>query len=298
MDVHVRDLRAFVVVAREGQVTRAAEQLHVSQPALSKQIRALEHRLGTRLFARTAQGVVTTPVGATLLSHAEGVIAAWDDAARAVERAKSEQASRLVVGMSTGLGRGLLPAVRSRFSTARPDAEVVLRAVGWGDPTGGLDGRTTDVAYVWLPLPSATTWTWIPVATEPCHVALPASHPLARRDTVTITDLLDEPFLALPPGAGAVRDRWLAVDARGGRPPRIGAEVASLDETYEALLDGRGVCLLAAGNAPLVARDGVVTRPVPDVPPSELVLAWRRDDTRPLVAAYARACHEVVAARR
>jgi DNA-binding transcriptional LysR family regulator len=86
---------------------------------------------------------------------------------------------------------------------------------------------------------------------------MPDTHPLAGRDVVDFTDLLDETFLALPHKAGPQRDYWLAVDARGGRPPRVGTEIASTDETYEALADGRGVCLIAAGNAPLITLGGV-----------------------------------------
>jgi DNA-binding transcriptional LysR family regulator len=90
-------------------------------------------------------------------------------------------------------------------------------------------------------------FTWIVVADEPRLVAMPQTHPLAAHDTVYFADLLDEPFLALPPSAGPLRHYWLALDARGGRPPVIGAEITSPDETYEALVDGRGVCLLASG---------------------------------------------------
>lgn len=103
-------------------------------------------------------------------------------------------------------------------------------------------------------------------------------------------ELLDEPFLALPAGAGPMRDYWLALDARDGRPPRIGAEIASTGETYEALLDGQGICLLAAGNAPLVALEGVITRPVRGLSSSQLALAWRVGEDRPLVVDYVRAC--------
>lgn len=88
------------------------------------------------------------------------------------------------------------------------------------------------------------------VAEEPRLVALPESHPLAAREEVDFADTADEPFLALPPSAGPLRDFWLALDERSGRPPRIGAEIAGTEETYEALVAGLGICLVAAGNAP------------------------------------------------
>lgn len=290
MDVHGRDLRYFVAVAEELHFTHAAERLFISQPALSKQIRMLERQLGADLFERDHQGVRLTVVGAALLPHARRVLDEWAAAAEAVERAKADQLATLVVGMSTSPGRGgLLPAIRSRFGEACPAARIELRQVSWADSSAGLADGSVDVAFVWLPLPEEERYAWVVVAEEPRHVALPDTHPLADCAEIDFADLLDEPFIAIPESAGVLRAYWLALDDRAGRPPRIGAEAASADETYEALVDGRGVCLLAAGNAPLLTRGGVVTRPVLGIAPSRLALAWRADDRRPLVRAYAEA---------
>jgi DNA-binding transcriptional LysR family regulator len=295
-DVHARDLRYFVAVAEELHFTRAAEKLYVSQPALSKQIRALERQLGTELFRRDQHGVALTPAGEALLPHARTVLAAWEAGAAAVEAAKAAQRSTLVVGMSTSPGRGgLLPAIRSRFTAAHPEATVRLRQMSWDDPTAGLADGTADVAFVWLPLPDEERYAWTVITEEPRLLALPDSHPLAARPEIDFADLLDEPFLALPASAGRLRDHWLALDARAGRPPRIGAEISGTEETYEALVAGLGVCLVAEGNAPLITLGGVTTRPVRGIGPSRYALAWRREDgDRPLVRAYARACRETV----
>ncbi|MER6204285.1 LysR family transcriptional regulator [Streptomyces sp. NPDC001073] len=294
-DVHVRDLRYFVAVAEELHFTRAAERLYVSQPALSKQIRALERQLGAELFRRDRQGVALTPAGAALLPYAERLLAVWAEGASALAEVGAAERGTLVVGMSTSPGRGgLLPAIRSRFTAARPEATVRLRQMSWDDPTAGLADGDTDVAFVWLPLPEATSgerYDWTVVAEEPRLLALADTHPLAGRPHIDFADLLDEPFLALPPSAGRLRDHWLALDERGGRPPRIGAEIASTEETYEALAAGLGVCLVATGNARLITLGGVITRPVHGISPSRYALAWRREDgARPLVRAYAEAC--------
>ncbi|WP_328679374.1 LysR family transcriptional regulator [Streptomyces sp. NBC_00343] len=291
-DVHVRDLRYFVAVAEELHFTRAAEKLYVSQPALSKQIRALERQLGAELFRRDRQGVALTGAGAALLPYARRVLAVWAEGASALAEVSAAEHSTLVVGMSTSPGRGgLLPAIRSRFTAARPAANVRLRQVSWDDPTAGLADGDADVAFVWLPLPDAERYGWTVVAEEPRLVALPETHPLAARAEVDFADLVDEPFLALPSDAGPLRDHWLALDARGGRLPRIGAEIASTEETYEALVAGLGICLVATGNARLITLGGVITRPVHGISPSRYALAWRREDGgRPLVRAYAEAC--------
>ncbi len=294
IDVHVRDLRYFVAVAEDLHFTRASERLYVSQPALSKQIRALERQLGTELFRRDRHGVTLTDAGTALLPHARRVLEAWREGAAAVDAVRSARQNTLVVGMSTSPVRGgLLPAIRSRFTAAHPEAVLRLRQVNWQDPTAGLADGSADVAFVWLPLPGQDRYAWAVVAEEPLMVALPDTHPLAARDTVDFTDLLDEPFLALPESTGPLRGHWLALGSRDGRPPRIGAEIASTEETYEALAAGLGVCLVAAGNVPLLTLGGVTARPVRGVPPSRYVLAWRREEGhRPLVRAYARACRQ------
>ncbi|GGN96689.1 LysR family transcriptional regulator [Nocardia rhizosphaerihabitans] len=224
MDVHGRDLRYFVAVADRLNFTAAAEALYVSQPALSKQIRKLESQLGAALFVRDTRSVALTSVGEALLPQARRVLVAWETAESAVESAKAAQQAGLSIGISTSPGRGILPAVRSRFATAFPDAKPVLRQVSWDDPTAGLADGSTDVAFVWLPLADGDRYRWLVVATEPRLVALPETHPLAARDSIAFTELLDEPFLALPTSAGVLRDYWLALDERAGHPPVVGAE--------------------------------------------------------------------------
>jgi DNA-binding transcriptional LysR family regulator len=284
--VHLRELRYFVAVAEHLHFTRAADALYVSQPALSKQIRTLESQLRAPLFVRDRRTVALTPVGAALLPQARATLAAWDLAEQELATASAAQHATLVVGMSTGLGRGLLPAVRARLAETAPHARLLVRQIPWNDPTGGLAASSdrTDAAVVWLPLPDPRPYEWIDVVTEARLVALPAGHRLAGRDDLDITDLLDEPFLALPVASGPLRDHWLATDSRAGHPPRVGAEIASTEEAVEALTAGLGICLVAAGNATLVSRDGVAIRPLTGVTPSRLVFAWRRDDDRPLLA--------------
>jgi DNA-binding transcriptional LysR family regulator len=294
MDVHLRHLRYFVAVAEHLHFTRAAEALYVSQPALSKQIRVVEEQLRVRLFERDRRDVRLTAAGTALLPHVRAVLDAWQQSEQALAAAATAQAATLVVGMSTAPGRGLLPAVRARLSAHAPTARLQLRQIPWHDPTGGLAMDRpggTDAAFVWLPIPSPERYRWVTVTTEPRLVALPATHRLAARERIDFTDLYDEPFLALPAASGALRDYWLATDARNGRPVVVGAEVANTEETVEALTAGLGVCLIAAGNAPLIARDDITVRPVDNVTPSELVLAWRHDDDRPLLTALIDAVH-------
>ena len=288
MDVHLRDLRYFVAVAEELSFTQAAQRLYVSQPALSKQIRQLEQAMQVILFLRDPRGVSLSPAGAVLLPLAKTQLAAWDDTARAVTAAQAKDSRVLRLGMQTSLGRDLYPAVLQDFTRRQPDWRLTLRLYEWTDPSAGLLDERTDAAFLWLPVPDGLMHRVL--LTEPRWVALPSGHPLAGHPEVDITDLLDEPFVALPRQVGPARDFWLATDERHGRPPRIGLEVTNPDETFEAIASGHGVHLLAAGNAKIYARPGITCRPVRGLSPCQLVVAWRTGDQRPSVAAFVAAC--------
>ncbi|NUU24507.1 MAG: LysR family transcriptional regulator [Streptomycetaceae bacterium] len=283
MDVHLRDLRYFVATAEELNFTRAAERLFVSQPALSKQIRQLEEQLRVRLFDRDKRAVTLTGPGEALLPAAREMLRAWDEAQRAVGDAAAAEASVLTVGLSTSVGRGLLQRARSRFAERRPAWTLKLRQINWDDATAGLAGGEVDVALLWLPVPGQDALNVHVLATEPRWVALREDHPLADRDEIAFRELLDEPFLALPTSAGPLRDYWLAVDERGGRPVKVGATVGNADETFTAIEEGSGIVLLAEGNAAIYRRPGVAAVPVTGLSPCELALAWGKQDHRPVI---------------
>ncbi|WP_067466269.1 LysR family transcriptional regulator [Actinomadura macra] len=280
MDAHLRDLRYFVAIAEELSFTRAAERLFVSQPALSKQLKQLEELMRVRLLDRDRRTVALTAAGRALLPAARDMLLAWDETQRAVSDAAAAEASMLTVGLSTSVGRGLLADVRARFAERRPSWTIRLRQVDWGDPTAGLAEGEVDVAFVWLPIPRQEAFTVQVVAEEPRWVAVRDDHPLAGRESVAFTELLDEPFLALPEGAGPLRDFWLALDERAGHPVRIGATVANSDETFTAIEDGSGIVLMASGNAAIYRRPGIAALPVTGLAPSRLAVAWRADDHR------------------
>lgn len=279
MDAHLRELRYFVATAEELTVTAAAARLFVSQPALSKQLRALERRLGFDLFVRLPRGLALTDQGSALLPVVRTMLETWD---RGYTEARSlSHPQQLIVGMQTAVGRDLQRPAVARFRERAPGWTVSLRLVGWDDPTAGLADGTSDVAFLWLPLGLDDIATRVLVR-EPRWVALPAGHPLANRDAIPFAELLDEPFVALPAAAGPLRDFWLGLDART-TPPTIAAEATAADEVLELVNAGVGVALIAEGNAHLYKRPGLAFRPVPDLAPSELAVAWRRTDDRAIV---------------
>ncbi|MGW0504482.1 LysR family transcriptional regulator [Micromonospora sp. NPDC003241] len=225
MDPHLRDLRYFVAVAEELHFTNAAQRLHIAQPTLSRQIRQLERQLDVVLFDRNQRSVALTVAGKELLEGARKILELWE-----VTNVSLQEAGEVLrVGIQSALGRGLLNDLESASGH-----RLALHAASWNDPSSGLAGRQADLALVWLPLPDPNRYRWQVLRTEPRWVLLPENHPLAEQETIEFADLLDEPFVALPTEAGAVRDFWLGNDARGGRAAKIGAEAATPEDKLEA----------------------------------------------------------------
>jgi DNA-binding transcriptional LysR family regulator len=291
MDAHLRDLRYFVAVADELNFTRAAERLHLSQPALSKQIRGLEATLHAQLFRRDRRQVELTAAGTALLAVARSLLGDWDDGIAVVGDAAAQDARVLRVGTLTSIGRALYPEITDQFAKRQPGWQVELHTCGWGDPTAGLRDRAADAAFVWLPIDAPELETEV-LATERRFVAVSARHPLADRQSIEFSEIADEPVAALPVSAGSQRAFWLAIDARAGRPPRVAAEVSAADEKLEIVSSGAAITLLAEGNASIYARDGIVCIPVSGLQPARLAVAWRRGDLRPAVLAFIQACRE------
>jgi DNA-binding transcriptional LysR family regulator len=292
--VHLRDLRYFVVVADELSFTRAAERLHLSQPALSKQIANLETALRAQLLRRDRRHVELTAAGAALREAARQLLAEWDAAVAVVADAAAAEAKVLRAGTLTSIGRSLLPAVLEHYGKRQPGWRVELRSSGWGDPTAGLADQDTDVSFVFLPTGDDRIDCEV-VATERMFVAMSSRHPLADRSQAGFAEIADEQFAALPASAGPAREFWLGIGHRAGVPPRIAAEVASADEVFELVSAGTAVTLLAEGNAAIYARPGIVCIPVSGLEPARLAIAWRRGDRRPCVTSFVQACRDAVA---
>lgn len=291
MDVDTRLLRSFLAVAEEGSLTRAAERVFVSQPALTKQIRQLETQLGVRLFDRSRAGMALTGPGRELARRAPKVLAAWDDALRTT-RAADRQASRVLrVGFLASAANEATQEIVTAFARRRPGWRTELRQAAWTNPSAGLATGDVDAALLRLPFPGQEALRVEPLFGEPRWVALPAAHPLAARDTIAFRDLWDEPFVAAPQETGAWRDHWLAADEREGHLVRIGAVTEQPDDWLNAIANGYGIALAPQSAARFYARPGVVYRPVTGVSPTQVGVAWApADDRNPVVQDFVRCC--------
>ncbi|HEX6521648.1 MAG TPA: LysR family transcriptional regulator [Streptosporangiaceae bacterium] len=293
MDVDTRLLRYFAAVAAEGNLTRAAEQLFVSQPALTKQIKQLESQLGVPLFTRSRTGMTLTAAGQALASATPAVLAGWDQALRETKAAASRVARVLRVGFMSSAANEATQQIITAFAHCRPDWRVDLQQAAWSDPTAGLATGDVDAALLRLPFPGQDELRVEVLLTEPRWVALPETHPLAARGQVRFSDLWDEPFVAAPAETGYWRDYWLATSERQGHPIRIGAVTDQPDTWLTAIANGDGIALAPESAARYYARPGITYRPVTGVSPSQVGVAWPpANDTNPVVQDFVRCCRD------
>ncbi|MFB8176888.1 LysR family transcriptional regulator [Streptomyces sp. NPDC055966] len=291
MDVDTRLLRSFLAVAEEGSLTRAAERVFVSQPALTKQIRQLENQLGMRLFDRSHTGMALTDAGHELAGRTPQLLTAWDDAVRAT-RATGRQSTRVLrVGFVASAANEATQDVVAEFARRRPGWRAELRQASWSNPSAGLADGEVDAALLRLPFPGQDALRVEVLFREARWVALPSGHPLAGRTEIDFRELWDEPFVAAPEQTGAWRDHWLAADEREGRPVRIGAVTEQPDDWLSAIASGYGIALAPESAARFYARPGVVYRPVTGVSPTRVAVAWApADDRNPVVRDFVRCC--------
>ncbi|MFI0940609.1 LysR family transcriptional regulator [Streptomyces sp. NPDC021020] len=291
MDIDTRLLRYFAAVAEEGHLTRAAERLFISQPALTKQIKQLETHLGVELFTRSRAGMSLTEAGRALAERVPLVLEEWDVALRDTRGASSRAAHVLRVGFVASAANESTQEIIGSFARYRPGWRVDMRQTDWSDPTAGLADGQVDAALLRLPFPGQDRLRVEVLITEPRWVGIATTHPLAELAEIPFRRLWDEPFVATPPESGWWRDYWLAADERDGVPVRIGAVANNPDEWLTAIANGYGVSLTPEATARFYQRPGVTYRPVTGVTPSQVGVAWSPaagDDA--VIADFVRAC--------
>jgi DNA-binding transcriptional LysR family regulator len=258
MDLDLRKLRYFTAVAEHRQFGRAAEELFITQPVLSRQIRAFEQELGCELFSRTTRSVELTPAGRQLYEEAQRIGTVVETAVRRVqEAARGEQ--RLVVAFSPGLR--ISEAIRA-FTAGRPDVAVDVLPLRWWEQDAPLRDGRAQVGFLRRPFDDTGLRT-VPVGRETKVACLPAAHPLADRGHLTAADLEGEPIL----------------DARTRR-------TSSLDEKFELIASGQGIALVPLSVADAYPRRDLRYLPVTDSLPVETCLAVPEGDRSDLAREF------------
>ena len=240
-----RRLQVFHTVARQLSFTKAAELLHMTQPAVTFQIRQLEEQLNTRLFDRTHNRISLTQAGCAVFERADKIFALYQDMEDAVRALTGQVSGTVVLGASTTIAEYMLPALLGGFKQQFPEANIQLKVSNTEGIVSMLENNTLDIGVVEAPVLNKN------LVVEGCREdqlvgVVPRKHPLAGRKRLQLKDLLDYPFIFREEGSGTreVINEYLA-QAGLQDEVKMCMELGSPEAIKGAIEAGMGVSILS-----------------------------------------------------
>jgi DNA-binding transcriptional LysR family regulator len=281
----IKPLRYFVTLAETRHFGRAAARLSLSQPPLSRQIAALEASLGGRLVERNSRSVALTAAGERFFADAKAILAAVQQAQDNARAVAHGQAGTLAVGFTMCAAYSVVPGYARTFAATYPAVDLRLREIVSGDLAGQVLAGRIDAAIMFPRIGNAGLSART-VLREPLCVALPRSHPCARRHNLKIAQFSRDAFvLASADVAPSLHGAIVEHCRRGGFEPDIRFEV-QLQQTVLSLVDEAAGIALVPASMSRIQFGNVVFRSLADAPMIELVLAWLPGNRNPCLARF------------
>jgi len=292
MDIELRHLRYFLIVAEELHFSRAADRLDIAQPPLSQMIRRLEHELGVSLFHRTKRHVSLTDAGVVFVEEAKHALAQAERAISRVRRASRGELGRLTVGFIGSAAYSVLPPIVRRFREQYPDVDLILQELSTVQQVGALREGQLQIGFL-RPFAQEPTLKSKVVLREPLVIALPEHHRLSRQAKISMRMLANEPFILFPRSlAPELHDQIISLCQRARFSPQVAQEAMQLPTIVSLVAAGIGVAVIPASLQNL-RRTGVTYRAIREsTPKAELVVAWRTEQPSALVQSFLRVVTE------
>ena len=273
MTVELRHLRCFLAIVDEQNITRAAHNLHISQPALSRTLAQLERIVGVLLVDRSTHHLTLTDAGTTFAVSARDAVRRTDDAVAQI----SAVVPPIRLGHNWSSATHAAAIMRS-WKAEFPDRKLQLRRSD--ERVAGLGSGHVDVALVRGPISDRSLRSTV-VDNERRMAAVPATHALAGAPSVSLSDLAGETLIVSSVTGTTTLDLW-------PRPPRptIGADMPTIDDWLIAIATSTGVGVTPASTATLHPHPDVRFVPISDAPTVPLVLVWPRHNSHPYTKAF------------
>jgi DNA-binding transcriptional LysR family regulator len=292
--MELRHLRYFVAVAEEMHFGRAAQRLHIVQPALSKQISALERELGVRLFSRTKRSVAFTPAGEAFYNEAREVLQRVERASELTKLTAAGALGTLDIGFASPIMWSVLQPILRRQREAFPGVHLHLHELHSSPQMRMLREGKLNAGFVRAAGPDDVL-ELKPVAHEGIVVALPEHHRLAQEERLDLAELADESFVLVSRStAPAFFDDCIKLCQSYGFTPAVVEEGNTPAALYGMVAAGLGVSL-GPESASRVPWRGVTFKQVTKEPVVEFSVAYRRDDASQALASFLTTVDEVVA---
>lgn len=286
----IRPLRYFIAVAEELNFNRAAERLHITQPALSRQIQQLEEAIPAVLLERNSKRVTLTEAGKSFYEHGLRILEQLQQAADESRMLSLGQRGNLSVGIFGSAILDLIPQVLHRFTSVYPNVNVSLHPMDKDAQIQALRERRLTIGFNRL-VPAEPDIEQELVRTEPLIIALPATHPMAKRREIDLGDVLDQPLILYPRGVrGSLMVQVRKLFSEYGAIPVVAQEVTDVTTSIALVAAGGGMSIVpnAAKNLRL---PGVVYRSLKCRGDSsiELICMYRKGDNSPVLLAFLQA---------
>jgi len=278
--MELRQLRYFVAVAETGNISQAAKAIFLTQPALSRQIKALEDEIGQCLLERRAHSVHLTPAGETLLREARELFKNVDHLLERVRLAG--QGVLLRVGYSPSFASGILSAAVENFSQTHARARVELLDLSSNELLAGLENNKLDLVLTVGGDTAVRGITWTPLLRAPWRLAIKRKHRLAGRPRITPAETANEPLLIFCkrdyPEYWSIINGWFR---EHGQRPKIGGEYDSSETLMAAVEAGLGVAVITTRTAQLFRNRALIKTLTAEPKPLCIVAGYRTDQADP-----------------
>jgi len=296
--MELRHLRYFVAVAEELNFSRAAERLHIAQPALSNQIKALEIELGVQLLERTRRVVRLTEAGKTLLSDARPLLADAQTAELHARGAQKGETGTIHIGYVLTTANARLASIIKAFRQGYPGVQPDLAQLATGAQITALKNRQLDVGFVRPPVHAPEIETEI-IGEEKMVLAVASEDPLARKKRLTWQDLNGRTVLSVHPSvANYYYESFFAACRKNMVKLSIGPYSQDIHSSLWLVSTGYGITPITE-SAREFASASLAFRDLPaDGPTIQTVLAWRRDNSSPVLANFLRTVRSVNSLKR
>ena len=285
MNVEIRHLRQFLAVAEELHFSRAADRLHLAQPALSANIRKLEDSLQLRLFERNTRSVELTNEGQAFAAQARAAVDSYDRALDAAARLRGGGVGPVTLGVYPHVGSEVKRAIVNRLREINPDVELTIIAESSVKLVQSVNDGIVDAALCIAPMGTGGLRRVL-VANEPLVAALHESHPLATRSSIRLHELRDDPWIL--PSNRAFRENSILTRlcAEAGFAMRVSDAVSDYDDDFSAVADQRGIAVVPAGFVTGEVRETVSFVPIDGVTTPIYLIARSDDGPRALRSVF------------
>lgn len=293
--MELRHLRYFITVAEELNFSRAAERLHMAQPPLSQQIRALELELNVQLFERNKRPLQLTHAGQAFLKQAQLVLTQVEQATLIAQQANRGEVGHLAIGFNSTVTQSVLPDILNVFQTRFPQVQLSLCELDSQTQIQQLDDRTIDCGFLNAPIPSNGDLNFLSVLKEPLIVAIHQAHPLRSHRKIPLRALSQEPFILPPSHLGqGFYHQVLNLCQDNGFIPTVVQQARWL-QTALGLVAGKiGVALVPASMQNL-QRVGVVYKEIQPTFEIETLAVWRSHNPSPVLRQFIQAVRHYLA---